>query len=262
MNKPPFSVFWGENTLAARRGLRQQLEEQNVILASKVRNAHNALNFEGKRGDGIDRHGKRLISGSCIKFLSIRVSSLIPSLWSKRGIQPSSVERKNLYLSFLLSDIEDTYPTFYLLLRCICRRRRRRRRRRRQFIAAFDPLQSRIDHVQGVVDNLEASCGAVARRLSEAETAMKQFTNKARELNAKKAELLGQADEVSGQHFDIAGRTFRKAAHSTDLCSPSFGSFRLDRFSSMMCNAGELFPREILPVGRGGGRLARPAIGQ
>ena len=116
------------------------------------------------------------------------LSSLVPSisLWSKRGIQPSSVKRRNLFLSFLLSDV-DIYPFYWLLFCC-----------RRQFIAAFDPLQSRIDHVQGVVDNLEASCGAVARRLSEAETAMKQFTNKARELNAKKVELLGQADEVGG----------------------------------------------------------------
>ena len=28
------SIFWGDNTLAARRGLRQKLEERNVVLAT------------------------------------------------------------------------------------------------------------------------------------------------------------------------------------------------------------------------------------
>jgi hypothetical protein len=66
-----------------------------------------------------------------------------------------------------------------------------------RFIDAFAPLQQRIDRVEGIVGSLEASCGAVAKRLSEAETAMKQFTEKASEINAKKTELLAQADEVS-----------------------------------------------------------------
>eukprot|EP00616_Rhizochromulina_sp_CCMP1243_P008845 CAMPEP_0118980786 /NCGR_PEP_ID=MMETSP1173-20130426/29108_1 /TAXON_ID=1034831 /ORGANISM="Rhizochromulina marina cf, Strain CCMP1243" /LENGTH=726 /DNA_ID=CAMNT_0006931157 /DNA_START=89 /DNA_END=2265 /DNA_ORIENTATION=- len=67
----------------------------------------------------------------------------------------------------------------------------------RQFISAFAPLEERLEKVGGVVDALEASCGTMATRVSQAEQAMQEFTKRANELTEKRKEVQQHAEEVS-----------------------------------------------------------------
>jgi conserved oligomeric Golgi complex subunit 6 len=64
------------------------------------------------------------------------------------------------------------------------------------FISSFSPLQERINKVESDVLKLEGSCGLVAHRLREAETAMYQFTERATVLSERKVGLEAQANAV------------------------------------------------------------------